>query len=183
MNKSTDTKKWANIGLWALFWHLIVSTILGGVMPEGNKLEMAHQLILPLTDLIPNVKRYAQKSIDPIFAETFIGYSLTIAAVVLGIVILRLPAKKGKIFFKRRERFFAVFGFTAFCMGLVCIFWFGPVNPASEGRAYFIIQAATSSYAGIVIAMNSLLVSLPLMCFAFIFIVVRGTSTHIVNQA
>lgn len=147
-------------------------------MPDGSQLATAHQLVLPLTDLIPNVKRYAEKSIDPVFAETFISYSLVIALVCLLIVALRMPAKQGKVFFKRWERFRVLLFFTACCVGMICIVWLGPINPVSKGRAYFMIEAATSSYAGIVIVMNSLLVSIPLFCFSGAFIAVRGTSTH-----
>lgn len=179
MHNQKKTKTWDYIGLWALFWHLVVTTVMGTLMPEGRQLAAAHQLVLPLTDLIPNVKRYAEKSIDPIFAETFIGYSLVIAVVFLVVVMLRMPAKQGKVFFKRWQRFRVVLGFTACCLGMICILWLGPINPASKGRAYFMIQAATSSYAGIVMVMNSLLVSMPFCCLVGAFIGFRGTSTHI----
>lgn len=182
MLNQKGTQPWDYIVLWALFWHLVVTTIMGVFMPEGGQLAAAHQLVLPLTDLIPNVKRYAEKSIDPIFAETFIGCSLGIAAVIFVFVMLRMPAKRGKVFFKRWQRFFGLIWVTFAAVGGVCILWLGSISPVSEGRAYFIIQAATSSYAGIVIVMNSVLVGIPLSMFLLIFIVFRGTSTHLVDQ-
>jgi len=183
MFKKIKTKTWDKLFLWTLLAHLAVTTIMGVLMPDGSQLAGAHRLVLPLTDLIPNVKRYAEKSVDPMFAETFIGCSLVIAAIFLVFFMVRMPVKQGRVFSKRWERPLGLVWGTSVAIGMVCILWLGPINPVSKGRAYFIIQAATSSYAGIVMVMNSLLVSMPLFMCIFIFMIFRGTSTHLIDHA
>jgi hypothetical protein len=180
-----ETKKvisWDRYLLWTLAAHFAITTMLGALMRTGSSLSALHQFVLPLTDLIPNVKRYADKSVDAVFAETFIGCSLIIAAVLFVIFAIKLPAKTGKTFYRQWERPLVLIWGTFLCMGLICVMWFGPINPLSKGRAYFMIHAATSSYAGIVLVMNNLLVWIPLFMLLMTFGAFRSTSTHLIDH-
>lgn len=177
MYDQNAAKSWEKLFMWTLLGHMTLTTTGGLLLPDGSKLAGAHQLIAPLVDLIPNVGNYAARSIDPVFAETFIGYSLVVAAIFLLLFMAKMPSKTGKVFLKSRERWIALSGCTLGSVGVLGIVWLVPSNPVSRGRAYFIIEAATSSQLGIALGMNILLVGIPLLCAGATYAMFRSTST------
>lgn len=151
--------------------HAIGTAFLGLFMPSGEHLETLHRLMFPIVQLIPNAWRITNRVSDPTFAQAFIGLSLLIAFLILMYFVFFGRGYKIIVFESKWQRFLMLFyAWIFFGFVMIGIAWFMPyLDPASKGRAYFMIVAATSSTAGILTVMNQLIVGIPLFCFLFIW--------------
>jgi heme/copper-type cytochrome/quinol oxidase subunit 4 len=152
--------------MYAWVAHAVGIALLGALLPSGEHLAWLHRLVSPVVELIPNAIRITNRSPDPVFAQTFIGLSLVIALLMLLYFILAMRGYHTKAFESTWKRFLALF-YNWVVAGVIMlgILWFMPyLDPLSKGRAYFLLNAATSSTAGVFTVMNQLVVGMPLAC-------------------
>lgn len=146
------------------FSHVISTVVIGLLLPGGEHLAWLHGLLQPVVSLIPNAVRIPLRAPDPVFAQTFIGLSLLIAAAILLYFVVGVRGYRTRTFDSAVKRWAGLF--FGWCFVLLCltISWFVPLlDPLSKGRAYFLLKAATSSDLGVVIVMNQLLVGFPMV--------------------
>lgn len=154
----------------AYLGHAMGTALLGAVLPSGEHLELLHRLMLPIVELIPNAVRITERAPDPMFAQTFIGLSLVIALVILLYFVVAVRGYHTKTFFSSTKRWLAlIYVWAIVSMGLL-IFWLIPyMDPLSEGRAYYLVKAATSSNLGVLTVMNQSVVGFPFFCFLMLW--------------
>lgn len=151
--------------------HAVGTAVIGTLLPSGEHLTWLHRLLQPVVNLIPNAIRIPLRAPDPVFAQTFIGLSLLIAAAILLYFVVAVRGYRTRTFDSAIKRWLVlVYGW---CVVLLClaIFWWMPLlDPLSKGRAYFILRAATSSDLGVVVVMNQLLVGFPMSMLLLIWL-------------
>jgi heme/copper-type cytochrome/quinol oxidase subunit 4 len=149
----------------AYLGHAIGTALLGGLLPSGEHLGPLHRLATPIVELIPNAIRLTNRTPDPIFAQTFVGFSLAIAFVILIYFIVAVRGYRTRTFDGTWQRTRLLLFIWGTVLVLLLSFWFLPyMDPVGKGRAYLVVQAATSSKLGLLTAMNQLIVGFPLVC-------------------
>jgi hypothetical protein len=144
--------------------HAIGMALLGVLLPSGDHLGFVHRLVTPLVEAIPNAQRVTLLAPDPIFAQTYIGLSLVFALAILLFFIVKMRGYRTKTFDSARQRRGALASMWAIVAMSLGLFWFVPyLDPASKGRLYFLIHAATSSEFGVLFVMNLLIVGFVLL--------------------
>lgn len=152
--------------------HAVGTGLLGFMLPSGEHLGWLHRLVIPVVELIPNAVRLTNRSVDPILAQTFIGLSLAIAFLILLYFKIAVKDYRTKVFDSKLRRYTAIlFGWVIFIVVFVGVFWFIPyMDPASKGKAYFLVKGATSGTPGMVLIMNQLIVGFPLFMFLLLWV-------------
>lgn len=155
----------------AYLGHAIGTTLLGALLPSGEHLGWLHALVRPIVELIPNAVRITNRAPDPVFAQTFIGLSLVIAFLILLFFIVAVRGYHTKTFESTWRRALALLYIWGIVLVLLLSFWAVPyMDPASKGRAYFLVKAATSSNLGVLTFMNQSVVGFPLFCFLVLWL-------------
>ncbi|NIM41637.1 MAG: hypothetical protein GTN84_11130 [Hydrogenophaga sp.] len=155
----------------AYFVHAFGTAALGVLLPSGQHLVWLHSLMQPVVALIPNALRVTERAPDPVFAQTFIGLSLLIASAILLYCIVAVRGYHTKTFESSTKRWLALTHVWAIVLVILGIAWWMPyLDPISKGRAYFMLNAATSSKGGVLVIMNQLLVGFPLFCFLVLWL-------------
>lgn len=155
----------------AYFSHAIGTALLGLLLPAGEHLAWLHSLVKPIVALIPNAARVTERAPDPVLAQTFIGLSLLIASAILLYCIVAVRGYHTKTFERSIQRWLSLMYMWGCVLLLLGIAWWMPyLDPLSKGRTYFMLKAATSSNAGVLVVMNQLLVGFPLFGFLMLWL-------------
>ncbi|TFY96442.1 hypothetical protein [Ramlibacter rhizophilus] len=163
--------------------HAVGTALIGALLPNGDRLGWLHSWMWPIVEWIPNAGRLTNRASDPIFAQTFVGMSalVAIACLLLYIQALRRWGGCTRSFERSSRRFLCLAYIYALVGLLIALAWSLPiVDPVSKGRAYFILQLASSGTIGVVTAINQILIGAPMLFLQLLL--VAHLCTRVVNR-
>lgn len=162
------------------FGHYFGSALVGFILLSAESLRFAHSWLKVFVDWIPNVPDMVRLTPDPIFAETFLGASSLIALIILSYLMIFCRKRYYSMTYSSRtEKVFRGALFALFSVLLIFVMWARPYAEADHiGRTRAIIDTAISTRAGVILAMNPLVVGIPLLFVLVVWAQVFTTDVY-----